>query len=367
MVENDSGRLEAVAVSHELVGIFANRTSKFEPFGIDEVPEELFDDAKTTIYAHRAYLLFTNALTDAVDQSHELTDEAMDFVMSIHAQRQTLLNSMEVDKRALTAHTEKEQAIIKRYMNADDEAKKVNASMDKRVKLRLAQYNEGIDIASDVDKTITLKAEFLRLFPGSAIAENHMDHPENGRAVFPLMHVLFWRPALKIVPHIFRKVGKRAELRPGAIEFFQKIKDHRIPTQLVSANFKLYVDEIANQLPEGSIEEIRAVEADDIASTDKSTVVRNRALKYPNRALIYIGDGESDYPAMDKDARRVVACYFALEGSDFAKALELEGLPYYTYKDFNDITFILERLGIFEGQVDCNGVIYTNPPAEAAH
>lgn len=87
-----------------------------------------------------------------------------------------------------------------------------------------------------------------------------------------------------------------------------------------------------------------AVDADNITSTDKGTLVRHLAKKGAERAVVYVGDGSSDFPALD--AHELVACYFGLKDSKFADELAERGLTHFTYETSHDIRLKLEQLSL---------------------
>lgn len=230
-----------------------------------------------------------------------------------------------------------------------------HTSQLERVRNRLAQFEGAAALVSDVDLTITTKSvederDYLkRLIPGSVRAEEIME--EQGREVFPVVFVTIWQPYLQDPEgaKLFRTGGYFVPIRNGVEEFFSNAQATGTELRLISANFAPFIEGVIEKIPGNeAVTSIEAVTADDITATQKGLIIEDYAKSDPNRPLIYIGDGESDIPAIDKDRyTSVVAAYFALEGSEFADALAERNLPYFSYRDFNDINKTLQQLGVF--------------------
>ena len=303
--------------------------------------------------AHIAYVIYQDfdkkQLAALFGNNPDEYEKARDTEMRIKNTISRLQGGIEDAKHALEGDKTL-TAIAAKLQTGDYEtfAGEHTPTMDEWVLHRVAQFNGDIAIGSDVDKSLTQHADYLQYIPGSVQAENYMAHSDHGRETFPLMFARYWREALTTsMADNFYLIGSHVPLREGVPEFFGLTEQAEIPVSITSANFRPFVDGVMNHLPiVNNIYTTTAVEVDDITATDKSTVVRRLARNLSDRAFFYIGDGESDLPAMDEEARQVVACYFALEGSIFAKQLEAEGLPYYTYRDFRDITATLQRLGL---------------------
>lgn len=217
---------------------------------------------------------------------------------------------------------------------------------DEFIKSRL-NFGSGIQIVSDLDKTMSTTDQYQNHIISSVAAENYMAHPANDEPSFIIAVVRYWGHAIKHTPNELRRTGQNIELRAGVKEFFATVKSKNYPAIISSRNFKPVVQGVVDQFPEHTFETFYSIDHDDISAMDKATVVRNRVLVHPDHSLIFIGDGTSDLPTLSEEARGVIGCYFALEGSSFAKKLKDENLPHYVYRDFNDISAILKRLSIF--------------------
>lgn len=288
-------------------------------------------------FIHGAYEKADAALKETQDwQVHADLREKVDY----------LLDGIQQGRKDLAKVSyEKAGDIINRYDYVDAQEYETK---DDWIRARLHMFEGGVQIASDVDKTITNGDSYLSRIPGSIQAENYMAHQDHGRNTFPLVHSRYWSPALQHPEsrQQFFNVGRSVTIRPGVSELLIQAKEQNIPVNLISANFMPFIEGVCSNLPAETITAAYAVKHDDITATDKGTLVKGAAVNEPLKALIYIGDGSSDLPAMDEDARKLVGVYFALEGEEFAKKLDEAGLPYYTYRDFNDIKNKLEELGV---------------------
>jgi len=97
-----------------------------------------------------------------------------------------------------------------------------------------------------------------------------------------------------------------------------------------------------DKIPKAENISVFAVTENSIIPTAKGDLLTHLAQADPSKAVIYIGDGASDLPTIQ--ARNLVASYFALDGSEFAKSLEHEDLPYFSYRNFLDIRLKLQKI-----------------------
>lgn len=234
--------------------------------------------------------------------------------------------------------------IAARFILADIQT--IGKTPEEKARTRLEQA-DGIHGAMDVDGTLTVDPDSYleRLIPGSRPAEKMLK--THGREAFPLIFPLTWQHGLRTTPEDFRVGGLQAPLREGVNEFFQYAKDTDMTTSVVTANFDEFTSGILDQIdtaPENM--DVWAISRDSIASTDKGAVVTTIAIKDPNKAVIYFGDGSSDLPALE--AAPVVAVYFALKDSKFAKQLaelaEKGKVVYFEYETFYDVTKKLREI-----------------------
>ena len=215
-----------------------------------------------------------------------------------------------------------------------------------RIKHRLAQFHHKPNVISDLDGTITLDVDaaqtLVESIPTSADAEPML--AELSRDAFSWVHAVTWQDALREAPELFREAGQRAIVRPGVDKFFEYAKRAHIPVTILSANFEPYVRGVLDQVPNAAGTPIIANKADYIIATDKASVIEHEAKSHPDRPVIFAGDGKSDKKAINK----LVAGYLALESSEFAAELKAAGLPYVTYRDFNDVTEKVKELQSYQ-------------------
>lgn len=254
------------------------------------------------------------------------------------------------------------ETIISFNKEADNNTK--GQDIETRVAARIAKFN-GIHIVLDYDNTITDNTQPLNslsgltqtnplshletLIPGSILAEPLLK--DQGRGKFAEVFVNTWQVVLKDPKgsHFLRSAGTHTPFRKGVSDFFAYAQNRDAKLTIVSANFEPFVMGGLDQITEAEGTNVLAVTDKSIIPTAKGAVLLHLAQKDPSRGLIYVGDGESDKPAIQ--AKDLIVCYFALEGSGFAKALEEEELPNFTYRDFNDITLKLQQINAINNRL----------------
>ena len=242
------------------------------------------------------------------------------------------------------------------YQEADN--KSLESNMETRVAARLTQF-EKLHIVMDYDGTITDHKKPLEglseftssdprdhlttLIPLSTIAEPMLK--KNGRDNFPEVFSASWQYFLQDERgrQVFRLNGSYVPIREGVDRFFGFAKeDLDAKLTIVSANFEPFVMGGLDKIPKAENISVFAVTENSIIPTAKGDLLTHLAQADPSKAVIYIGDGASDLPTIQ--ARNLVASYFALDGSEFAKSLEHEDLPYFSYRNFLDIRLKLQKI-----------------------
>lgn len=230
-------------------------------------------------------------------------------------------------------------AISTGYILADLDT--VGRSMEEHAARRIQGRN--LHIVSDFDGTITKDPEkyLTRLIPGSFVAEEYLH--ENGRESFHEIFPIAWAPSLDKDPTTYREGGRQVELREGVNDLFKTMNEKNAKVTVLSANHYAFVEGGLDQLPDAKDVQVMAIRPDSILSTEKGGILKFFAAEGgENEALVFIGDGASDLPTLD--AKNVVALYFVLEGSTFAKQLEATNATYFTYRDFKDIDVKLREI-----------------------
>lgn len=219
-----------------------------------------------------------------------------------------------------------------------------SSAWEEWIKARLNVFGGKVVLGTDVDLTLTTHADYLQFVPGSHHAESLLK--AYSREIFPVVFVRYWQEALRRIPQVFGRVGRRIEPRQGVWQFFESAEKRNQPLVIMSANFEPIVKGMLQSLPQKSIAKVYAVSAEDISATDKETVLKEIVSRYPDRAMTVFEDGESGLPLINDNVSGLVACYFALEGSKFHEALSQTQLPYYTFRDFNDNLNNLRKAGV---------------------
>lgn len=244
------------------------------------------------------------------------------------------------------------ESIKARYAQAD--AASEGAPMLDRVVARVNQFNSFAAVL-DADGTITDPSKESRLphsihrrppgsghkpnyltelIPGSEVAEPMLETAE-GRNAFSKAFVKVWQPLLRDIPVGYYDAGTLAPLRDGVPEFFEYAHKEGDKIIMLTANFELTGRGILSQIPHTQGIPVIGITENSIIATAKEIVLFDKAHEEPNKALIYIGDGASDLPALK--VKEYIACYFALDGSVLANALQKQGIPHFTYKNFHDV------------------------------
>lgn len=249
--------------------------------------------------------------------------------------------------------------IVGRYEKTDRETQ--GEGMETRVAQRIALFR-GVNVAIDFDGTITRDhkryIEDNEVIPGGRHAEPRLK--TEGRSKFSDIYAETWwlLMADKVGVQIFREAAQQAYreklilIREGVGRFFAYAKEIGAQSIIVSANHEPFVYGVLDQLLNvARIEEVEgtavyAVSPDNMIAIDKATIVRHLALSNPDRALIFIGDGTTDIPALG--ASELIAASFALKGGDFAEELERRGLPYFSFTTFYDI---INQLKVLRGKL----------------
>ncbi len=296
--------------------------------------------------ANRPLETRVNAVNDLLAQHHAIHGETLD---ELYNREATKLRQGIADFRALNVDTRAARLAREEVASKIQKADRASQGLDMshRVAARFAEFDGNIQTAFDVDNTITTSGTYLEAtIPGSVLAEPMLQ--ERGRQDFPEVFVRTWRHVLAEDKgaDILYEGGRshHVQIRKGVDNLFTHLRNEGIPRKILSANFKPFVDGVLSKTVLGSDPDLQIYTntVNDISPTDKGAYLQAFAQSDTSRALIYVGDGSSDIPALE--ARNVVACYFALAGSEFAKALEEEHIPYFSYRDFDEIQLQLVKL-----------------------
>ncbi len=255
------------------------------------------------------------------------------------------------------------ETIRRLYLEADN--RNLGNNMETRVGTRLVAF-ERPHIVMDYDNTITdhnkpleklsgftsadPNDQLITLIPLSAIGEPLLK--KIGRDNFAEAYATTWQFLLRDEKgrQAFRLNGENAPIREGVGRFLAYAKkDMHAELTVVSANFEPFVMGGLDKIPEAEGINVFAVRENSIIPTAKGDLLAHLAQRDPKKALIYIGDGASDLPTLQ--AQDLVACYFALEGTEFENALKEEKLPHFAYRDFNDVTMKLEQINKMRNKI----------------
>lgn len=224
-----------------------------------------------------------------------------------------------------------------------------SSKWDEWARMRIKLFTGGILDNTDADLTLTGSVDYLSLLPAHRFLENLMN--KNSRSWFIVGFARYSREALEVLPNVFRTIGERISFRPGVYEFYAEtaaLGDSFKPV-IVSANFGPIIEGMTARLAKYQRKiGIMAITPEDISATVKSSKTLRLAIEHPNRAQIVKADGETDGDMLtNSDSRSVIACVFALQGSKFEELAQSYELPYFPFRDFDDVRNHYRRLKIY--------------------
>ncbi len=241
--------------------------------------------------------------------------------------------------------------VREKYKRADEqffaghpESDQSPEAMVERAATRLTEFS-GVQISSDLDLTMTSSAWYLSLLPHFLQFENFMS--KNGRETLPFVMARYAKEALVQFKGLYEQVGKSIPLRPGVHEFFKLTKDLGIPVSVLSANFRAIVSGCLEQIPAVDRDHLVAVtglQTNSVIAAHKDITTAQRVVANPDLANFICVDGLSDRPCFEGSAEGVTAGVFVLEGTKFMNVVKSTGIPYFAFKDFNDINSLLLQI-----------------------
>lgn len=190
------------------------------------------------------------------------------------------------------------------------------------------------------------------LIPGSEIAEPILTKERDN---FANVFASTWYHVLNDPTgrRVLRESGRHAPIREGANQLFGYLKSQDVSPTIVSANFEPFVKGGLEQIKYSEGTKMFAIRSNSLLSAEKGNILLHITQRNPNTAYVYVGDGKSDIPAAE--ARGIISCYYALEGSDFAEYLKQEGITHFTYRNLNDVA-----LKLYETQQRANALRQQN-------
>lgn len=207
---------------------------------------------------------------------------------------------------------------------------------------RISSQPNGLTIVSDFDGTYTNHpVRYLYELPGNRFALPKFT--EIGRERFALIHEASFVMALTQIPELYKDAADFASFRPGINRFHEYCLQQGIDVTILSANFELFIKEALNRQNIRNTN-VWGIEKDNITAIAKGNALNLMATKAAEqgKALLFIGDSESDLPALE--ATDVIAGFLALKDAGFAKALHKRGIPYLPFNDFNQATAYVQQV-----------------------
>lgn len=232
--------------------------------------------------------------------------------------------------------------------NTREDIESIGKSNIERIAARIAAVNK-VRFLIDVDGTLTSNPNYYlwETIPWGAIAEPQIQ--KEGQEKMIEIYVKTKLPFLKDAGTMFKEAGQKSEevkIRRGVNNFFAGVNGPNSEYQIVSANFLPFIQGVLEQVPNAKQAGIKiwSVTERNAIALEKESIIRHVAQSNPDRAVIYIGDGSTDLPALMPKAAELVAGYFALKDSVFEKELKERSIPYLPYEDFDDVVRHLQYL-----------------------
>lgn len=262
--------------------------------------------------------------------------------------------------------------MAKRQQEADSQTE--GMSLEVRTAARFAKF-DGVQVASDHDGTwsdLSGKIQLGHTGVGYFPEENYLtdlipisEHAEAllfkyGRDHFPEIHAMTWAPYLQegtTGRFMFEQAGLHVPLRPGAKGLMDYFGEEDMKVTFVSQNFVPVLEGVVKQIGSETPVEIRAIDHDNADTLDKSAVLHEMAKANPDMAIVFLGDGETDYRIELAYRMGIINAVFALEGEGFDKTLTEHNIPHFTFRDLNDIRVKLEEVTTLAKQIKAGNAI----------
>jgi len=262
----------------------------------------------------------------------------------IHAEVQRLQALNDVIIRAnqslrVQANLERMRSLIHA---ADQQAE--GADLHTQVAARLAMFGGRIHHIFDYDNTISdyqgqsTHDMFRTKFPVSEWAELMLTANTPDREIFNTLFAAGWQPAHKQYPELFEGAANLIPIREGADEYFEYLGESSgARATILSGSFEPFVSKSLDRIPHAKGIPVRAVPMNGptIASIRKGVVIEELVSQYPDEAIIYYGDGESDIPALE--AQSQIALFVVLQGCKFHDAVVKEGALHIPFNNFTEV------------------------------
>lgn len=220
-----------------------------------------------------------------------------------------------------------------------------------QVAARLAMFGRNVHHILDYDNTISdyegqsTHNMFREKFPASNTAEPMLSEHAPDREIFNTLFAAAWQPALEQYPEIFDAAADLIPIRRGADDYFKSLGESPgARATILSGSFEPFVLRSLDRVPHAKAFPVRAVPiaGPTIASIRKGVVIEELVAQDPDTAIIYYGDGESDFAALE--AQKEIAMFFVLRDSKFHHAVARAGALHMPFDDFTEVGQHMTRI-----------------------
>lgn len=151
-----------------------------------------------------------------------------------------------------------------------------------------------------------------------------------------------WVDLMNSHPEIFEAGGREVPLRDGMIELLEDLlSDKNCNITILTTNFNPFMKAVMSRIKGSEKIQLLCMQDDDMTSFVKGDVVKKIALDNPDEEIEYVGDGGSDFPALE--ARSVVGAYHTASGMSFDKKMDEETLA---HLPFDNVVQLRQNLGV---------------------
>ncbi len=198
-------------------------------------------------------------------------------------------------------------------------------------------------VVFDFDNTITDSSKYR---PGVAdpllLGSQWLDYLIGKNRVYQVPVIAgSWQPLAYTYPDLFADGGKQVPFRDGMKELLETLIKNKINVKIISTNFAPFIESAIKRIEGGENVEVFCVRHKDVRSTQKGDMLKMIQLENPNHVLEYVGDGSTDFSALE--ARGIIPGFHALQGESFDRLTSQQNIPHFTFKNGYELA---QNLGV---------------------
>lgn len=144
-----------------------------------------------------------------------------------------------------------------------------------------------------------------------------------------------WEDVVQRYPDTFAAGGAQVSIRPGMQDLLTQAIGGGVGVTILTTNFEPFMKAFVKRIEGGDNINIISIKKGDATSIAKGDKLLELAMKNPKSVIEYIGDGESDTPALN--AAPVIAAYHAVSDLPFARRLNERGIKHFQFKSGDEL------------------------------